>query len=102
MIVNQIGYLKLEDVLKLEHFSIYETKKKTHILVKDISYQTMSFYYPKLDRLPWKDVEGKKICTGYKVFDSKINSIEELKIDKWNGGKQIMAYEEFSLTDYNK
>ena len=97
MVVNQICYLKLEDVLKLEHFSIYETKKGTQILIKNTNVNGVSLYYPDRSRLPWKDVEGKKICSGYKVFDSKINSIEELKVDKWNGGKQIMAYEEFTF-----
>jgi hypothetical protein len=32
MIVENIGYLKIDDVIKLEHFSIYETNKKTNIL----------------------------------------------------------------------
>lgn len=29
MIVENIGYLKIDDILELKHFSIYETNKKT-------------------------------------------------------------------------
>lgn len=94
MIVENLGYLSLEDVLKIEkQFSIYETHKKTHILVKECVDENIVLYYPKEDRLPYKEIEGKKICSGTKIFDSKINSIEELDISKWNGGKQIMSYE---------
>lgn len=94
MIVSQIGYLKLSDVLKLEHFSIYKTNRKTQILIKNTSVDKVSLYYPDRSRLPWKDVEGKKICSGEKIFDSKINDELEIK-------HQIMAYEEFNIHDYN-
>lgn len=96
MIVTNIGYLKLEDVLKLKHFSIYETSKKTHVLIKDTSEEKVFLYFPKEDRLPYKTVEGKKICGGVKIFDSKIDSVENMDISKWNNKNQIMSYEEFS------
>jgi hypothetical protein len=47
MIVENIGYLKLQKVLELEHFSIYETHKKTQILVKNTSQEKLYLYYPK-------------------------------------------------------
>jgi hypothetical protein len=49
----------------------------------------------KKDRLPWKTVEGKKICGCTKVFDSKTDSVTNIDITNWNGGNQIMSYEEF-------
>jgi hypothetical protein len=101
MIVENVGYLKLEDVLKLEQFSIYETKKKTHILFKENKFyhgsQQEDFYYPKKDRLPWKVIEGKKICNNaVKVFDSKKDSLDKIDTSKWNNGNQIMSYQAFS------
>lgn len=48
MIVENLGYLSLEDVLKIEkQFSIYETHKKTHILVKECVDENIVLYYPK-------------------------------------------------------
>jgi TRAP-type uncharacterized transport system substrate-binding protein len=97
MIVTRIGYLNFEDVLKLGQFSIYETKKKTHILVMNTSQNIISLYYPKKDRLPWKDVEGKKVTAGEKIFDSKVNDRNLISLKKWNNGNQIMAYKEFNF-----
>lgn len=98
MIVKNIGYLNLEAVLKIEKpFSIYETHKKTHILVTEIrNEEKISLYYHKEDKLPWKIVEGKKICSGKKIFDSKIDSLDKIDTTKWNGGKQIMSYEQYN------
>jgi hypothetical protein len=102
MIVKRLGYLKIEDVLKLSHFSIYETKKNTLILVKDTSSRLISLFYPKKDRLPWKDVEGKKITVGSKIFDSKTDDFNLINTSKWNNGNQIMVYEEYNLiTEFN-
>lgn len=97
MVVENLGYLKLDDVLKLEHFSIYETNKKTHILIKNASSKQLFLYYPKYDRLPYKVVEGKKICQCTKVFDSKTDSIDTIDTSKWNNGNQIMSYKGYSL-----
>lgn len=95
MIVENIGYLKLDSVLELEHFSIYETHKKTQILVKNTSAEKLFLYYPKEDRLPYKTIEGKKICSCQKVFDSKTNTLTNIDTTKWNNGNQIMSYEEY-------
>ena len=55
-------------------------------------------YRPKEDRLPWKLVEGKNIAFCYKMlFNSKIDDISKLNDIMWNGGRQIMTYEEYSL-----
>ena len=97
MIVVRIGYLKLDDVLKLEHYSIYETHKKTNILIQNTSCDVRYICYPKKDRLPWKILDGKKICNCVKIFDSKINNISEINTTKWNGGNQIMLYRAFCL-----
>ena len=97
MIVVNNGYMNLESVLLLDHFSIYETHKKTHILVKNTSEENIYLCLPKEDRLPWKLVEGKKICSGTKVFDSKTEYLSNIDTTKWNGGKQIMTYEEFII-----
>ena len=95
MIVSNIGYLNLESVLALEYFSIYETHKETNILViSKCSYDKTTLYFPKRDRLPWKLLEGKKICNATKIFDSKVNSIELIDISKWNNGNQIMSYKD--------
>lgn len=95
MIVENIGYLKLDSVLKLEHFSIYETHKKTQILVKNTSAEKITLYFPNKGRLEFKTVEGKKIISGVKVFDSKIDSLTNIVTTKWNNGNQIMSYEEY-------
>jgi len=88
MIVINMGYLKIESVLELEHFSIYETNKKTHILVKDTSEDQLFLYFPKEDRLPYKILEGKKICRCKKVFDSKLHSLNNINVSRWNNGNQ--------------
>jgi hypothetical protein len=95
MIVKNLGYLKMENVLELDHFSIYETQKNTQILVENTSQEKILLYYPKQDRLPWKQVNGKKICSGIKVFDSKVDNIDTIDITKWNNGNQIMSYKEY-------
>lgn len=95
MIVENTGYLKLEQVLNLTHFSIYETNKKTHILIRDSSIGSDFLYYPKQDRLPYKITEGKKICFAKKVFDSTKDDITSLTTEKWNNKNQIMTYEEY-------
>lgn len=93
MIVTQIGYLKLEDVLKLERFSIYKTNRKTHILIVNTSQEYLC--YPNKSKMEFTITEGKKICHGEKIFDSKSNSLVELNIKN-----QIMAYEEFNAYNY--
>jgi hypothetical protein len=96
MIVEQIGYKKIEDVIKIEHFSIYETTKGTQILIEGTSNNDNILYYPKRDRLPYKITEGKKICSiKSKIFDSKVNNLSKIDTTKWNNGNQIMVY------DYN-
>ena len=97
MIVERIGYLKLDDVLRLEHFSIYETHKGTNILIENTSYDVRYICYPKEDRLPWKILDGKKICNCVKIFDSKVNTVSEIDTTKWNGNNQIMSYREYCL-----
>ena len=53
MIVSNNGYLKLNDVLELKNkgtdFSIYETHKKTNVLVTECFNDTISMYRPKPD-----------------------------------------------------
>jgi hypothetical protein len=95
MIVDNIGYLNLESVSELGHFSIYETHKKTQILVKNTSEEKLTLYLPDKSRLEFKTVEDKKIVSGVKVFDSKTDSLTNIDTAKWNGGKQIMSYEEY-------
>lgn len=93
MIVEQIGYKKIEDVIKIEHFSIYETTKGTQILIDGTSQNDNALYYPKRDRLPYKIIEGKKICgLKCKIFDSMINNMSDIDTSKWNNGNQIMVY----------
>ena|SRR3972149_4981603 len=96
MIVRNTGYLKLDDVLTLENFSIYRTQKNTDVLVRNAFDDKLYLCLPKFDRLPWKTVEGKKICNGLtKIFDSKKNSKDDIDTSTWNNGNQIMSYEEF-------
>lgn len=97
MIVEQVGYKKYEEVINIPHFSIYETSKDTYVLVEGTSENIISLYYPKSDRLPYKTIEGKKICQCEKIFDSKLNDISEIDISKWNNGNQIMVYNLFNL-----
>lgn len=104
MIVNNIGYIKFDDLLKMydskEVFSIYETGKNTNILIKNTQYENLhAIYKVKEDRLPYKDVEGKKIVTITKqIFCSTKDSFDSLYTIKLNSGTQILAYEEFHLT----
>lgn len=97
MIVDRIGYLKMENVLKLlenkEDFGLYLTHKKTVVLVKG-SNTTLNLvlYYPQYDRLPYKIVEGKSIVHGKRIFDSKTDDVSNLTTTGWNNGNQVMAY----------
>lgn len=95
MIVEQIGYLKLEDVLKLREegklFSIYKTHKKNLILVLNTESTNVYLYYPKRDRLPWKVLQGKHIIDGIKIFGS--NETTEIDTSGWNNSEQIMSYD---------
>ncbi len=98
MVVENTGYLKLEDVLKLKDFSIFETskKKKTLVLVDGYChYDKISLYKVKEDRLPYKTVAGKKICSGIMVFNSRKDSLDSIDTSKWNNGNQIMSYRQF-------
>ena len=101
MIVNNTGYLKYNDILEMLskgiNFSIYETSKKTNILVKECFTETISIYRPKKDRLPYKEVEDKHIASGKKIFDSKLDDLESIDFTKWNNGNQIMSYNQFSI-----
>lgn len=99
MIVKNNGYLSLEKVKALYdsnvRFAIYQTKKKTNILVMNIFGQypsQSSFYYPQKDRLEFKIDEGKRITDGVKIFDSINNSIADIDMSGWNNGNQIMSY----------
>jgi hypothetical protein len=105
MIVNNTGYINLEQVLEMaknkEPFYLYETKKKTVVLLKHIlsigtATETLNFYMPKEDRLPWKLIEGKKITSGIKIFSSLTDDVNTIDTTKWNNGNQIMSYEEYS------
>lgn len=102
MIVANIGYLKKEDVINLfssslykDRFSIYKTHKNTCVLVKGTTQKNICLSNPKKDKLPWKTVEGKKIISGEKIFDSETNKIEDLETINWNNGNQIISYEEY-------
>lgn len=97
MIVQQIGYLKLEDVLKLKQFSIYKTHKGTEILIENTNETKIGLYYPKQDRLPWKIIEGKNICSAEKIFDSSIDDLNNIDTKNWNNSNQIMSYREFTI-----
>lgn len=100
MIVQNIGYLKInqvQDMLKNgEIFSIYKTHKNTYILIKNTTLNKLHIYYPKQDKLPYKNVEGKKIVNCDRVYSSS-DGIETLNISNWNNKNQIMSYEEFSI-----
>lgn len=99
MIVQQIGYLKLNqvnDFLKERiPFSIYRTTKNTLILIKtpDEKGDIVHIFYPDKSRLEWKFVEGKRITRCTKVFDSTKQS--EFETSGWNNGNQIMSYKPF-------
>jgi hypothetical protein len=99
MIVEQVGYLKLNDVLKLKEegklFSIYKTNKDTMILVLNTTQTNPHLSYPKKDRLPYKTVEGKKIARCELVYCS--NEDTNITTCGWNNNEQIMAYKGFSI-----
>jgi hypothetical protein len=104
MIVENAGYLKMEQVLEMatnkEIFAIYLTHKGTHILIKDLDCNLQEhtvLYLPKKDRLPWKLTEGKRIVSGTRVFKSTIDDINNLDTSKWNNKNQIMSYKQFSF-----
>ena len=104
MIVQNIGYLKLEEVKEMIdnniNFSIYKTSKNTAILVKDTSKNTIDLFRAKQDRLPWKIVEGCKITySAKKIFNSIENAKSELKTEYWNNN-QIISYEETTFDNY--
>jgi hypothetical protein len=98
MIVQNNGYLKQNQVLELLNsgasFAIYKTHKNTNILVKGVNCDNIDLYYAKKDRLPWKTVEGKKVISGTKIFDSN-SRIEDLDTSGWNNKNQIICYEEY-------
>ena len=101
LIVENKGYLKKEQVIDMIghiDFSIYATNRNTNVLIYNYFYSQTTLYRPKEDRLPWKLVEGKNIAFCYKMlFNSKIDDISKLNDIMWNGGRQIMTYEEYSL-----
>ncbi len=96
MIVENLGYYNKEQVLKMladkEVFGIYKTNKNTEILVKEKVSVEVNLYYPKVDRMPYKSVEGRKIARGKIVFNSKHNTV--IDFSNWNNQNQIMAYKE--------
>jgi hypothetical protein len=98
MIVEQVGYFKLNDVKELKEngklFSIYKTNKNTMVLVLDTKRTNLHLSYPKKDRLPWKTVEGKKIARCELVLCSDDDT--EITTCGWNNNEQIIVYEEFS------
>jgi hypothetical protein len=102
MIVENAGYLNYDQVHKLRedkvNFCIYKTTKNTHILIiePDTNGDNITLYNVKKDRLPYKVVEGKKIISGVKIFDSK--SINGLETIGWNNGNQIMSYKSYDYS----
>lgn len=98
MIVSNTGYIKHFKISEMffnkEKFCLYETHKKTIVLVKGASHypESTTLYLPKMDRLPWKNVEGRKIVRCTKIFDSETDAIESIEI-----GNQLMSYEEFHI-----
>lgn len=102
MIVENIGYLKKEQVAKMVTdkilFGIYNTHKNTFILVLGTDYETIELSYPRKDRLPWKLTEGKKIVRGELVFSSTKDDFELHDFSKWNNKTQIIAYQHYSIS----
>ncbi len=94
MIVQNLGYHNLDQVIDLEDFSIYETNMGTEILVAGCHDKSITLYQPKTDRLPYKITEGKRICDAVKIFDSK-SGLAYINTTCWNNGNQIMAYTQF-------
>lgn len=107
MIVENTGYLSIEQVAEMmknsEEFGIYRTNKGTEVLVQrtQIELNSLQLFFPKKDRLPWKTIEGKKIATCTKIFDSRTDDFKTLNFSGWNGQKQIISYQEYSVYDSN-
>lgn len=105
MIVRNNGYIGLEGLIELvnkkTHFAVYKTHKDTYVLLHSftcLKYPIKTdIYQPQMDRLPWKETEGKRIATLELVFDSKVNPIDEIEFNNWNNGNQIMTYVPYSL-----
>ena len=107
MIVENIGYMQLAQVLALNLFCIYKTRKGTLILINfDVHSwgyhhcsMLMDFCRPKRDtfhKYPFKPVEGKKITSNAELFfDSYTADKNSLDTAQWNGGKQILAYKPY-------
>ena len=99
MVVEQVGYLKLNQVQDLKNnselFSIYNTSKNTTILILNTDRDNLHLTYPKQDRLPWKTVEGKKIVRCKRIYCS--NETTEIPTIGWNNDEQIMTYKEFNI-----
>lgn len=99
MIVTQIGYLNVNKVVELiddgKLFSIYRTQRGIDILVMNTRQDELHLYYPDRSRLPYKDVEGRKIAKGERVFTS--DEDKSLDTTHWNNGNQIMAYRGFDM-----
>ena len=97
MIVENLGYLKTEQILDMIKnnyvFSIYKTRKNTKIIVRGIVYNEIHLFYPKKDRVPYKSVEGRKIIDGVKIFDSKTDVFNESDYPN-----QMISYQEFRLS----
>lgn len=97
MIVENIGYISIDNLINYTHFSIFETHKNTHIIVLNTSENSLVLHHPKKDRLPWKLVEGKKICSCKKVFDSKIDNLNNINKSMLNNGNQIIVYQQYEI-----
>lgn len=104
MIVENTGYLKIAEVIQLasdgKKFGIYRTPKDTLILFNStVLSNRIDLCRPKLDRLPWKMVEGRKImnsCT--LVFDSTKDDISTFDFTNANMGSQLMSYKDMWFT----
>jgi hypothetical protein len=104
MIVQNIGYLKIEDVNKMINdkinFSIYKTSKNTAVLVINSNQNTIDLFRAKQNRLPWKIVKGNKITySAKKLFNSIENKKTELNTEFWNNN-QIISYKETTFDNY--
>lgn len=97
MIVENTGYISVEQIKALaeqkKSFGIYKTKKGTLVLLncKYID-DAVNLCRPKLDRLPWKYVNGRKIADGKLVFDSNKDDITTFDFSQANMGNQVMSY----------
>ena len=95
-----MGKIKIGDI-EGEDFSIYETHKKTNVLVTECFNDTISMYRPKPDKIPYKDVEGKSITSGKKIFDSRTDSLESINI-WWNKWTITVSFYFFGGKENNK